>query len=217
LTDGSSNVQRRPLRVAVTGGAGSGKSTVCRRFQMLGAFVVDLDRLARKAVAPGSTALAKVIERFGDGVVGGNGELDRSLLRERIVSDPQARRDLEAIIHPVVLQMMDQQMDEAESAGARLIVAEVPLLFEAGLQNRFDRVIVVAAPEPERVRRLVKRDAVAPGQASALIGTQMPESEKKKRADVVLENCGRPDALTADVVRLFHRLSEDPEKDGESA
>ncbi len=217
MTEGSGTLQRRPLRVAVTGGAGSGKSTVCRLFQAMGAVVIDLDRLARRAVAPGSAALAKVIERFGEGVVADNGELNRRLLREKIVSDPAARMDLEAIIHPEVLRMMNQAMDDADSAGAKLVVAEVPLLFEARLQHRFDRVIVVAAPEKERVRRLVERDAVAPGQASALMGTQIPESEKRKRADFVIENNGAPDALTREVDRLFHRLSEDPEKGGESA
>ncbi|MGD8369260.1 MAG: dephospho-CoA kinase [Desulfobacterales bacterium] len=217
LTEERHIAPRRPLRVAVTGSAGSGKSTVCRRLQTLGAVSIDLDRLARKAVAPGSAVLEKVIERFGNGVVGDNGELNRSLLRERIICDSQARRDLEAIIHPEVLRMMDRAMDDAESAGARMIVAEVPLLFEAGLQHRFDRVVVVAAPEKVRVRRLVERDAVTPEQASALIGIQMAETEKKRRADFVIENRGNPEALTADVDRLFRLLAADPEKGGESA
>ena len=216
-------VENRPepatpvLRVAVTGGAGSGKSTVCRRFRSLGAFVVELDRLARDAVAPGTEGLARVIERFGKEVVAENGALDRARLREIIVSDPEARRDLEAIVHPEVLRRMEAALEDAKSAGALLLVAEVPLLFEAGLERRFDRVIVVAAPEKERVRRLVDRDGVPADQAAALVGVQMPEAEKKKRADHVIENRGRPQALMAAVERLHRQLTAEAEKEGESA
>jgi dephospho-CoA kinase len=207
----------RPLRIAVTGGAGSGKSTVCRYLQRLGAFVVDLDRLSREAVAPGSAGMKKVVRRFGDGVVTDDGRLDRARLRRIIVSDPQARRDLEGIVHPAVLGRMQQEMDDAESAGAPLLVAEVPLLFEAGLQGAFDRVVVVAAPEAQRISRLVERDAVDAGQAAALIGVQMPESEKIRRADFVIENRGRPEEMLSAIERLYLRLAAKPEKDGKSA
>jgi dephospho-CoA kinase len=216
-------IQDRPestypiLRVAVTGGAGSGKSTVCSRFRSLGAFVVDLDRLARDAVAPGTEALARVIERFGQEAVAENGALDRARLREIIVSDSDSRRDLEAIVHPAVLREMEAALEGAKSAGASLLVAEVPLLFEAGLESRFDRVIVVAAPEKERIRRLVDRDGVSAGQAAALLDVQMPEAEKKNRADHVVENGGRPEELIAAVDRLYRRLSVEAEKEGESA
>ena len=217
LAQNTENTVPRPLRIAVTGGAGSGKSTVCRYLQQLGAFVVDLDRLSREAVAPGSAGIQEVIRRFGKGIVADDGRLDRARLRKIIVSDPQARRDLEAIVHPKVLGRMQQEMDEAESAGARLLVAEVPLLFEAGLEAAFDRVVVVAAPEAQRISRLVERDAVDAGQAAALIGVQMPESEKTRRADFVIENRGRPEKMLPVIERLYLRLAAKPEKDGKSA
>ena len=208
---------RRPLQVAVTGGAGSGKSVVCDRFRALGAFVVDLDRLSKEAVEPGTPGFRQVVDRFGREVVGEDGGVNRKRLREIILSDPGARKDLEAIVHPKVRQRMHELMDQAEAAGARLLVAEVPLLFEAGLEQLFDRVVVVAAPEEIRIRRLARRDQVDPDQAAALVGVQMPESEKKKRADFVIENRGRPEDIIADVDRLFERLAAKPEKDGESA
>lgn len=207
----------RILKVAVTGGAASGKSTVCRRFRKLGAFVVDLDRLSRAALAPGSPELARVEARFGSSVITENGGLDRARLRDIIVSDSHARRDLEGIVHPVVLKMMEKKLKEAEAAGAPLLIAEVPLLYEAGLENSFDRVIVVAASEKERVRRLADRDGVDPDRAAALIGIQMPESEKKKMADYIIENHGEPEELAMAVDGLFDRLAAKPEKGGESA
>ncbi len=213
----SSNKARRPLRVAVTGGAGSGKSIVCKRFQTLGAFVADLDRLSRQAVEPGTGGFQQVIERFGCGVLAEDGGLDRRRLRDIITADEKARKDLEAIVHPEVLRRMNDAMDRAEASGSRLLIAEVPLLFEAGLEKIFDRVIVVCAPEETRVQRLVERDNVAPEQAAALIRVQMPESEKRKRADFVIENSGRPGDIIGDVDRLFDRLAAKAEKDGESA
>lgn len=208
--------RKRVLRIAVTGGAGSGKSTVCRHFQKAGAFVVDLDRLSREAVAPGSAALKKVTERFGAQVIADEGTLDRARLRQIIVADRRARRDLENIIHPEVLRRMRELMDGAEDAGAGLLVAEVPLLYEAGLEDAFDRVILVCAPEGERVRRIVERDAVPAGQAEALVRVQMPESEKRRRADIVVENGGRPGELAGAVERLFRQLAAKAEKDGKA-
>ena len=205
------------MQVAVTGGAGSGKSIVCKRFQTLGAFVVDLDRLSRQAVEPGTTGFQQVIERFGCGVLAEDGGLDRRRLRDIITADEKARKDLEAIVHPEVLRRMNDAMDRAEASGSRLLIAEVPLLFEAGLEKIFDRVLVVCAPEETRVQRLVDRDDVAPEQAAALIGVQMPESEKRKRADFVIENSGRPGDIIGEVDRLFDRLAAKAEKDGESA
>ena len=203
--------------MAVTGGAGSGKSIVCKRFQTLGAFVADLDRLSRQAVEPGTGGFQQVIERFGCGVLAEDGGLDRRRLRDIITADEKARKDLEAIVHPEVLRRMNDAMDRAEASGSRLLIAEVPLLFEAGLEKIFDRVIVVCAPEETRVQRLVERDNVAPEQAAALIRVQMPESEKRKRADFVIENSGRPGDIIGDVDRLFDRLAAKAEKDGESA
>lgn len=217
MTDNQETRPNRALRVAVTGGAGSGKSAVCSAFEALGAFVVDLDCLSREAVAAGTAGFERVVERFGRQVVAADGGLDRRRLRKIIVSDPEARRDLEAIVHPEVLRQMNRRMAEAEARGAQLFVAEVPLLFEAGLETFFDRVVVVGAPEKERVRRLVDRDKVAPEQAQALIGVQMPESEKKNRADFVIENSGRRDQLICAVEKLYRRLAASPEKDGETA
>ena len=191
------------VTVAVTGGPGSGKSTVCERLRDRGAVWVSADALARDAVAPGTPGLAAVVRRFGDGVLADGGTLDRRRLRRRILADPVARRDLERIVHPEVVRRMDDEMAGARRRGVPLFVAEIPLLFEGGLEDRFDQTVAVVAGREAQIRRLMARDAVDRAGAEALLDAQMKGAEKAARADRVIENRGGRGELLAAADRLY--------------
>ncbi len=155
------------IRIAVTGGAGSGKSLVCKRFRELGAAVIDCDELAREVVAPGSYAYRNIIAYFGKSVTCADGTLDRGRLRRKIVSDESARSVLNGIVHPEIIRLMQARMVQAEAAGKEMIVVEVPLLFELGLESRFDGVIVVSVSSEAQLQRLAARDHISLDQARA--------------------------------------------------
>ena len=137
LSDSSSPL----FTIAVTGSAGSGKSFVCRRISDLGGDVIDADQIARAAVAPGTPGLGKIVAHFGPGILTAEGTLNRGALRRRIISEPCARKALEAILHPEILAMMEDEIRAAHHRKQGPVVVEVPLLFELGWQDRFDRVV----------------------------------------------------------------------------
>jgi dephospho-CoA kinase len=176
--------------IGLTGNVASGKSTVARVWADAGVPVVSADELARTAVAPGSPGLAAVVDTFGEEVLTEEGALDRGALRARIVADADARARLEAIVHPIVRQLRDAWLRRQAAAGAQLAAAEIPLLFEVGGAGEMDRVVVVHAPEGERLRRLVEERGLAPEEARALMATQGDPEEKRVRADHVVENAG---------------------------
>lgn len=182
------------MKVAVTGGVGSGKSVVCSVFSEYGFVFISADELARQAVRTGSPAYQNIIEKFGKGVVLKNGPLNRRKLREIITEDIEAKRVLEKILHPEIIRMMDQRMSDAQRAG-KFIVAEVPLLFELNLEDRFNIIVTVCSPEKNRIQRLMARDRIKQESAEKLIRIQMPEKEKAKRSDVVISNEGSMDQL----------------------
>lgn len=176
--------------VALTGGIAAGKSTVAAMLAELGASVVDADALAREVVEPGRPALAEISKRFGPGVLDGEGALDRRALAAVVFADEADRRELERITHPRIASLIDQRTRLAAEAGAGLVVAVVPLLFEVGWQPRFEGVIVVHAPEEEQLRRLMARDGVDAAAAAGRLATQLPVEEKRRRADWVIDNGG---------------------------
>ncbi|TYT75737.1 dephospho-CoA kinase [Desulfobotulus mexicanus] len=184
------------VKIAITGGAGSGKSSACRLLKDMGFPVVDLDQLARKAVRPGESAYHAIVADFGPDAVGKNGELNRGWLRERITRDPGAKQRLEKAVHPVVYSMLDREMERHAASGGRAVVVEFPLLFETGRESFFDLVIVVSVPPEVQVERLMKRDGVDGKSAKALIGIQIPLKDKAARADLVLENSGSLEDMT---------------------
>src|ERR1700730_1069395 len=145
----------RRLRIGLTGGIASGKTTVAQRFMELGVPVIDADEAARAVVEPGKPGLAEVLERFGSGVIAENGELDRRALRDLIFNDFGSRRDLEAILHPLIRADMEQS---AELAAGPYIVMAIPLLVEGGSRGRVDRILVVDADEAVQLQRLMARD-----------------------------------------------------------
>lgn len=195
--------------VALTGNVASGKSTVARVWADAGVPVVSADELARTAVAPGSPGFAAVVDTFGDEVVAADGTLDRGALRARIVAEPAERRLLEQIVHPIVRQLRDAAFRRHAAAGAPLVVAEIPLLFETGTEGEFDVVVVVDAPASERERRLVEDRGMEADEARALMETQGAPAEKRVAADHVIDNRGSVTELESRARQLLTQLQRE--------
>lgn len=177
------------LRVALTGGIATGKSYCLAKFASLGVPVVDADKLAREAVAPGSAALAAVAGRFGPAVIRADGSLDRTALGRIVFTDRAARADLEAIVHPEVYRRISEWFASAP-AKTRVAMADVPLLFETGHNHDFDRVVVAACSPAEQMRRLVVRDGLSEADARARLNAQWPIEEKVARGDYIIPTDG---------------------------
>jgi dephospho-CoA kinase len=192
----------RRLRIGLTGGIASGKSTVAQRFIDLGVSVIDADMAARAVVEPGTPGLTEVLERFGAGVAAENGELDRRALRNLIFSDPAARRDLEAILHPLIRADMEQR---AAEAGGPYVVMVIPLLVEGGSQGRVDRILVIDVDEAAQLQRVIARDGCSLGQARAILSSQASRSARLAAADDVLPNVGTVTDLRQAVDRLHEQ------------
>jgi len=202
------NPQKRNYRIiGLTGGSGSGKSTVARRFAELGASVYSADTIARQALEPGEECYRKVVDVFGETILAKDGRIDRKVLAETVFSDEQKRKLLNEIVHPFVIDQLFLRAEVDLSNRSDLIVIfDIPLLFESGLDARMDRTITVACDEEERVRRIVQRDRVSAKQALARIHAQMPEEEKRLRADYVLDNNGSIEELLRQVDALYELL-----------
>jgi dephospho-CoA kinase len=190
------------LKIAVTGGAGSGKSTVLRMFADLGAAVVDADQVSRAVVAPGRPAWEDLRRAFGPAYFKENGELNRHKMAHLVFSDPEARRRLSDIIHPRVAQEIRTRLADLERQGAALALVEVPLLFEAGLEKAYDRIIVVFAGEEDQIARLATRDRRDPGEISGILQAQWPLAKKLAQADFVVDNSG-PLSRTKEQVKII--------------
>ena len=188
-----------PFRVALTGGIASGKTTVADIFAEFGVPVIDTDVIARAVVEPGQPALAQVVETFGPEVVDSDGRLDRRRLRERIFADPEAKRRLEAILHPAIRAEMERQ---SRAAGGAYQVLVIPLLTEGKRRDHVDRVLLVDVPEELQIQRLMTRDGVSHEQAKASLNAQATRVERLAMADDILRNTGRPDDLREKVVAL---------------
>src|SRR5882757_105396 len=171
------------MRVGLTGGIASGKSTVAERFVELGVPVIDADESSRIVVAPGQPGLAELTQRFGAGVLTAGGELDRRALRNLVFADPQLRRDLEAILHPLIRADMERRSSAA--TGPYLVMA-IPLLVESGSSGRVDRILVVDANEDLQLRRVMARDSATLEEARAILDAQSPRVARLKAADDVI-------------------------------
>jgi dephospho-CoA kinase len=188
------------LRIGLTGGIGSGKSTVSRLLGEHGAVVVDADVIAREVVAPGTPGLAAIVEAFGPTVLAADGSLDRPGLAAVVFADPQARRRLDGIVHPLVRARAGEL--EAAAPADAVVVHDVPLLAETGQGSSYDLVVVVEADPGTRVARLVQRGLTAED-ARARIAVQASDEQRRAIADVVLDNSGTPDELEAQVDRFW--------------
>ena len=177
------------LRIGLTGGIGSGKSTVLHELVVLGAVGIDADAISRATTAPGGAAIPLVAEHFGPEFVTPEGALDRARMRERAYADPSARKRLEAIIHPLGGAESERQVQAAQAAGARCVVFDIPLLVESGRWRRqVHKVLVVDCSEETQVRRVVQRSGLKPDEVRAIIAAQAPRALRLAAADLVICN-----------------------------
>jgi dephospho-CoA kinase len=193
------------LLVGLTGGIGTGKSTVARMLEKRGAVVFDADVLARQAVAPGTPGFDKVVERFGPNVLAPGGGLDREALASIVFSDPAARRDLEGIVHPEVRRMFAEGCEEYRDSD-RVVVLSAPLLVETGMHTAFDLLIVVSAPVATQIERLMRDRGMAERDVQARIAAQLPLEAKAEVADVLVDNEGTLEDLEGRVERVWRDL-----------
>jgi dephospho-CoA kinase len=183
------------LSVALTGNIGAGKTTVAELFRRWGATVIDADELVREAQAPGHPILRRIAERFGAELIGQDGTLDRAALRARAMADPAALADLNRIVHPEVHRRRLALLAEARARGDRVVVSDIPLLFEADDPAAFDAVVLVDAPEPARRARLLAHRDLSASEADRMIAAQHASGPKRARSDYVIDNDGDLAAL----------------------
>lgn len=193
------------MRVALTGGIASGKSTVARLLTDLGALVIDADQLARDVVEPGTPGLERVVERFGRQVLTDDGHLDRPAVAAIVFKDVEARKDLEAIVHPLVYEAGARA--EAEAAPGRLVVHDIPLLAESGRADGFDAVIVVDTPAETQVARMVEDRGWTREDAEDRIAAQATREQRRSLATHVIDNSGTREELEARVREVYAELA----------
>jgi dephospho-CoA kinase len=191
------------LRVGLSGGIGSGKSTVARALARRGAIVIDADAIAREVVEPGQPGLAAVVERFGSEVLDAEGRLDRPKLAALVFDDAAARADLNAIVHPRVAVETARRTVAAPSDA--IVVVDVPLLVEAA-RSGYDVVVIVEAPEPVRLERLTAR-GMSPDDARRRMAAQASDADRRKVADVILDNSGTEADLDPQIDALWSQLT----------
>lgn len=193
--------------IGLTGNIAAGKSAVADRLAALGAPIVDADRLAREAVAPGSPALRAIAQRFGPSVMAADGTLDRTAMRQLAFSDERARLDLNAIVHPDVERLRRQVIAQHAALGRSLVICDIPLLFEAGLETTVNSIVLVDAPVNLRRERLIRDRGLTVAEANAMIAAQMPAEAKRPRAQYIIDNTGTRAELHAQVDALWAALN----------
>ena len=196
------------LLVGLTGNIGSGKSTVSRMLAERGATIIDSDVLARRAVERGTPGYDRIVERWGSAILAAGGDLDRAALRRIVFSNPAEPAHLNAIVHPEVERMRDALIREAAQRGDRIVVCDIPLLFEKDLAGQFDRVFLVAAPRRLRLDRLMRDRDLRETEATEMIDAQMPAALKRARADIVIDNDGTLQQLERGVEAAWATLVE---------
>lgn len=202
------NRARRPLRVGITGGIASGKTTVCDAFAALGVPVIDTDQIARDVVAPGTAGLAAVVHAFGDDIVQDDGTLDRHKLRKIVFASDADRRQLESLLHPRILAETDRRIDALGPVPWCLVA--IPLLVESGARERVDRVLVVDCPPSLQIARLMARDGEDEAGARRILGAQASRQARLAVADDVISNDGDRERLVPQVAQLhalYQRLA----------
>ena len=195
------------LLIGLTGNIGAGKTTVARLFAAWGATLIDADVLARDAVAPGTPALRGIVARWGEAVLTADGALDRAALRGVVFADPAERATLDAIVHPDVARRRDAAVAAAAARGDRLVVCDIPLLFEAGLERTVAGIVLVDAPRAVRRARLMRDRGLDAAAAEAMIDAQWPSEDKRARADWIVENSGTPAELEVVARAVFDALA----------
>lgn len=179
------------MNIGLTGGIACGKSTVASMLVRRGANLVDADQIAREVVLPGSPVLGQVAERFGSAVLRPDGSLDRKALGAIVFHDEKARKDLESLLHPPIRALMKERMESfQQEAPDKLVVVDVPLLFESKLEPMFEEVVLVYIPRELQLVRLQARDGLSREEAQRRLDAQMPIEEKKRLADTIIDNSG---------------------------
>ena len=197
------------ILVGLTGNIGSGKSSVATLLAEHGATIVDADVLARRAVELGTPAYERIVARWGSAVLSPDGHLDRAALRRIVFADPQQLEELNRIVHPEVERLGDELIDAARARGDRIVVCDVPLLFERHMTDRFDRILLVDADRAIRLERLVKDRGLRETEAMEMIAAQMPAELKRARADFIIDNNGSLAQLERRVDDVWNALVEE--------
>jgi dephospho-CoA kinase len=200
------------LLVGLTGNIASGKSTVAEILVGKGVTLIDADVLARDAVAVGTAGLTAVLQRFGNTVRAPDGSLDRAALRALVFANAGERDALNAIVHPRVEEMRAAAVADAKVRGDQIVVCDIPLLYENDLGGDFDCVVLVDAPRPVRLQRLVRERGIEAREAQAMIDAQMPSSTKRIKADFVIDNDGSHAQLERRTLEVWRTLVRDAER-----
>ena len=186
-------------RIGLTGGIASGKSTVSAMLRQMGAVVIDTDWIAHEVTAPGSGALMEMSRRYGTDIVKEDGSLRRDAVGKIVFSDPVEKKWLEALLHPLIRAEAEKQAQAAFEAGQRVVVLDVPLLFESGWNGKVDEIWTVYTPQAIQEERLQRRDGYTDSEIADRLASQWPIDEKAKRADVVIDNTGLPESTRRQV------------------
>jgi len=194
------------LVVGVTGGIGSGKSTVAAMFERLGAVVIDADRVVHELQAPGQPLFEAIVSAFGREVVGHDGRIDRRTLGARVFADPEIRARLEAITHPAIIAECEERIRQSAASGTAICLLDAALLIESGRHSRFDAIILVEACEAVQLDRLMARMGLPREEAMQRIRSQMPWAEKRRHADFVIRNDGSLEETERQVREVWKRL-----------
>ena len=197
------------LVVGLTGNIASGKSTVARLLSERGATIIDADVLARRTIDSGMPAHAEIVKRWGNAVVAADGGIDREALRHIVFGTPDELEALNNIVHPHVRAMRDELVEQARARGDQIVVCDIPLLFERGLVEDFDRIVLVDAPRELRLDRLVSERKLPHADAMEMIAAQMPSELKRARANYVIENTSTLQALSERVEAIWLALQQD--------
>ena len=194
--------------IGLTGGIGSGKSTVARMFGALGVHWVDADDVARQVVEPGTQALRAIADHFGKSILQGNGELDRASLRQKVFEDPEQRRWLEGLLHPIIRQELIRQLSP-EDYNLPYVMLVSPLLLETNQHELVERIVVVDVPEEIQIERTMTRDGNSREQVERILAAQMPRAARREKADAIINNAQPLERVAASVHALHQRFMAD--------
>ena len=194
------------LNVGLTGNVASGKTSVARHFHDWGATIIDADAIVRRLQRPGTVIFPASVDRFGPEALGPDGSLDRPALRARILANPADKRALEAIVHPAVEAERRRLIQRAAARSDGIVINDIPLLFEAMDPARFDAIVLVDAPVPVRMERLMQQRGLPAGDAARLIAAQLPAEAKRARAHYIIDNDGSRDQLRDRAWQVWRKL-----------
>ena len=197
------------LLVGLTGNIASGKSTVAHLLSERGATIIDADILARRVVEVDTPAYREIVKRWGPEILAPDGTLDRAVLRRRVFKDPVQLEELNRLTHPEVTRLRDRLVAEARRRGDRMVICDIPLLFERHLAEEFERIVLVDAPRPLRLERLVRERGLGETEAMDMIAAQMPAELKRARADFIVDNEGTLAALERRVDEVWSALDQE--------